>query len=67
MSLSTYDLEAFLRGDVRNLDVVFVVLVRVDSASISSPESLPTGLSRRSRAIMITSNTKYQQCVVPSR
>jgi hypothetical protein len=60
ISLSTYDLEAFLRGDVRSLEVVFVVVfVRVDAASISSPESLPTGLSRRSRAIVSTSNTKY--------
>jgi hypothetical protein len=59
ISLSTYDLDACLRGDVRSLDVVFVVLVRVDSAWISSPESLPTGLSRRSRAIIITSITKY--------
>ena len=42
-----------MRGDVRSLEVVFVVLVRVvDAASISSPESLPTGLSLRSRAII---------------
>jgi hypothetical protein len=50
-----YDFAAFLRGDVRSLAVVFVVLVRV-AASMSSPESLPTGLSFRSRAIMILSN-----------
>lgn len=52
LSLSRYDLAALLRGDVRSLDVVFVVLVRVVVASISSPESLPTGLSLRSRAIV---------------
>ena len=50
---------AFLRGDVRSLDVVFVVLVRVVEVSISSLESLPTGLSLLSRAIMITSDTRY--------
>ena len=59
MSLSTYDLAALLRGEVRSLDDVFVVLVRVVAASISSPESLPTGLSLRSRAITIMSNTRY--------
>lgn len=59
ISLSTYDFVALLRGDVRSLDVVFVVVVRVVDASISSPESLPTGLSLRSRAIIITSDTRY--------
>ena len=59
MSLSTYDFAACLRGDVRTLDVVFVVLVRVVEVSISSPESWPSRLSLRSRAIMITSDTRY--------
>lgn len=52
ISRSTYDFwAAFLRGEVRSLAVVFVVLVAV-AASRSSPESLPTGLSLRSRAIL---------------
>lgn len=59
ISLSTYDFVALLRGDVRSLDVVFVALVLVVDASISSPESLLTGFSLLSRAIMITSDTRY--------
>lgn len=51
MSLSRYDFWAFFRGELRRLDVV----VFVDAAGrMSSPESLPTGLSLRSRAILLS-------------